>query len=125
MEEAKANFNKEAEDHDRLRIAVDHLREQLDVPPPTSAAELVQGVESMPQRIHALGVASLRYGIWQTLAIARSHYEDINLDALSHGFPADYTDEALDGFEQEAAPFVAALAEGIKGDDEFPCKPPQ
>ena len=79
----------------------------------------------MPQRVHALSVASLRYGIRQTLAIARSHYEDINLDALSHGFPADYTDEALDGFEQEAAPFAAALVEGIKGDDEFPCKPPQ
>ena len=72
-----------------------------------------------------MGVASLQYGVRQTLAIARSHYEDINLDALSHGFPADYTDEVLDGFEREAAPFTATLAEGMKGDDEFPCKPPK
>ena len=72
-----------------------------------------------------MGVASLHYGVRQTLTIARSHYEDINLDALSHGFPADYTDKALDGFEQEAAPFAATLAESMKGDDEFPCKPPK
>ena len=103
LEEEKARFTQEAEEHDRLRIAVDTLREHLDVPLPTSTAELVQGVENMPQRVHAMGVASLHYGVRQTLAIARSHYENINLDALSQGFPADYTDEELDGFEREAA----------------------
>ena len=125
LEEAKAKFAQKAEEHDRLRIAVDTLREYLGVPAPTSAVELVQGVEGMPQRVHAMGVASLHYGVLQTLAIARSHYENINLDALSRGFPAEYTDEELDGFEREAAPFAAALSEGMKGDDDFPCKPPK
>ena len=125
LEEERARLSQEAEEHGRLLVAVDALREYLEVPEPASAAELVQGVEGMPQRVHTMGVASLRYGARQTLAIARSHYENINLDALSHGFPADYTDEELDWFEQEAAPFAAALAEGMKGDDEFPCKPPK
>ena len=47
------------------------------------------------------------------------------LKAISRGFPTGYSDEALDAFEQEAAPFAATLAEGIKDDDEFPCKPTQ
>ena len=84
--------------------------------------ELVQGVDGMPQRVHAMGVASLHYGVRQTLAIARSHYENINLDALSQGFPAEYTDEELDGFEREAAPFATALSDGMKDDDDCPCK---
>ena len=104
---------------------MDTLREYLGVPAPTSAVELVQGVEGMPQRVHAMGVASLRYGVLQTLAIARSHYENINLDALSQGFPAEYTDEELDGLEREAAPFATALSDGMKDDDDFPCKPPK
>lgn len=90
--------------------------------PPRSAAERVEGVEAMPRRVHDMAVASLRYGSRQTLAIARSHYEDINLDAISRGFPKDYSDDALDAFEQEAAPFAETLAQGMKDDDEFPCK---
>ena len=123
LEEERGRLSQETEEHGRLLVAVDILREYLEVPEPASSAELVQGVEDMPRRVHALGVASLRYGARQTLAIARAHYENINLDALSLGFPADYTDEELDGFEEVAAPFAAALAEGMKGDDEFPCKP--
>ena len=125
LEEAKTRFAQTAEEHDRLRITVDSLREYLGVPAPTFAVELVQGVEGMPQRVHAMGVASLRYGVLQTLAIARSHYENINLDALSQGFPAEYTDEELDDFEREVASFMAALSDGMKDDDDFPCKPPQ
>ena len=125
LEEVKANFTREAEDHDRLYLAVELLREPLEVLPPRSVDERVQAGEGMPRRIHALGVASLRYGIRQMLAITRSHYEDIDLEAISCGFPTGYSDKALDAFEQEAAPFAATLAEGIKDDDEFPCKPPQ
>ena len=47
---------------------------------------------------------------------------DINLDAISRGFPKDYSDDALDALEQEAAPFAETLAQGMKDDDEFPCK---
>ena len=112
-------------DHDRLCVTVDLLWESLGVPPPGSITERVQGVEGMPQRIRALGVASLRYGIRQKLAITRSHYEDVDLEAISRGFPTGYSDEALDAFEQEAAPFAATLAGGMKDDDEFFCKPPQ
>ena len=125
LEETKGKFAQKAEEHDRLRLAVGTLREYFGVSAPTSAVELVQGVEGMPQRVHAMGVASLHYGVRQTLAIARSHYENINLNALSQGFPADYTDEELDGFEREVAPFAAALSEGMRGDDDFPCKPPK
>ena len=125
LEEAKAKFAQKAEEHDRLRIAMDTLHEYLGVSAPASAVELVQGVEGMPQRMHAMGAASLHYGVLQTLAIARSHYENIKFDVLSRGFPAEYTDEELDGFEREAAPFATALSEGMKGDDDFPCKPPK
>ena len=123
LAELKAGFAQESDAHDRLRVAVDLLRERLGIGSPNSADELIGTVESMPQRVHEVAVASLQYGIRQTLAIARSHYEDIDLAAISRGFPLGYTDEALDEMEREAAPLAEALASAVKSDDEFPFKP--
>lgn len=125
LEELKSKYSQEIEEYDNLCVAVDPLRDMLGIAPPGSAPERIGGVEAMPQRVHDLAVASLRYGIRQTLAIARSHYDDINLEAISRGFPRDYSDEALDAFEQEASPFAESLAKGMKDDDDFPCKPVQ
>ena len=44
---------------------------------------------------------------------------------LSEPFGRSGTLVHINVFEREAAPFAAALAEGMKGDDDFPCKPPK
>ena len=123
VQTVKAAHAQESEDHDRLRLAVAPLRDSLGIAAPGNVDELIEGVEAMPARIQQVAVASLRYGIRQTLAIARSHYDDIKLDVISQGFPRDYNDEALDAFEQEAAPLADTMAKEMQLDDEFPFKP--
>ena len=59
LEEAEGHCSREAEEHDRLCIAVDPLRELLNIEPPRSTADRVEGAEAMPQRSHALTIASL------------------------------------------------------------------
>ena len=46
----------------------------------------------------------LHFGIHRSFAIARSHYENINLATMSQGFAPVYTDAELDDIEKEVAP---------------------
>ena len=97
----------------------------LETDQPRSADELVAVVGSMPRLVHELAVRCLRYGVRETMAITRSHYENADLGAISRGFPQIYGDEQLEDFEREASPPPPAetLAQSLKDDDDFPCKP--
>jgi hypothetical protein len=57
---------------------------------------------------------ALRGGVNQTFTIARSHYSNINLEALSKGYPDDYEDEELEKLESDVAPLSQALADRIE-----------
>ena len=46
----------------------------------------------------------LRFGVHRLFAIARSHYENINLVMMSQGFAPVYIDAELDDIEKEMAP---------------------
>ena len=59
----------------------------LEIPPPESDEGIVTAVASMPQRVHELAVRCLRYGVRETMAITRSHYDNADLEAISRGFP--------------------------------------
>ena len=47
----------------------------------------------------------LRFGVHRSFAIARSHYENIDLAMMSQGFTPIYTDAELDDIEKEVAPW--------------------
>ena len=47
----------------------------------------------------------LRFGVHRSFAIARSHYENIDLATMSQGFAPIYTDTELDVIEEEVAPW--------------------
>ena len=113
----------EMEAHDSLREAITPLQEMLEIPPPESDEGLADTVRSMPRSVHELAVRCLRYGVRETMAITKSHYDNANLDAISRGFPEVYDDEQLDVFEREASPPAEVLARSLKNDDDFPCKP--
>jgi hypothetical protein len=51
----------------------------------------------------------LRGGVNQTFANARSHYANINLEALSKGYPDGYEDEEL---ESDVAPLSLTSLSG-------------
>ena len=123
MAELKEDFAKECDAHDRLRIAVNPLVVQFGVGPINSTDDLIRAVEFVPQRVENVVDASLHYDLRQTMAIARFHYEDIDLAAISRGFSQGYTDEELNEMEQEVTLRAEALAAVMKTDDEYPFKP--
>ena len=47
---------------------------------------------------------ALCFGVHQSFAIARSHYENIDLATMSQGFTLVYTDVELDDIEKEVVP---------------------
>ena len=48
---------------------------------------------------------ALRFGVHRSFAIARSHYENIDLTMMSQGFAPIYTDIELDVIKEEVAPW--------------------
>ena len=82
----------------------------------------VPTVDRMEERVHHVAVEAMRFGVHQAFAVGRAHYSNINLEAMSQGFPVAYTEE-LDAIEEEVTPFAAALAEGLEDDAALPFPP--
>jgi hypothetical protein len=59
---------------------------------------------------------ALRFGTQQSFAIARSHYENIDLEAMGQGFAPGYEDAELDEIEKTAAAPTRSLADQIEGE---------
>lgn len=92
LTEVSRSLETESSDHESLRSAVGLVMDDLGM---TSA----QGVSSLA--VHAIGITdqarelmrdALHLGIRRTFVIVRSHYENIDLEAMSEGFAPDYTD---------------------------------
>jgi hypothetical protein len=54
-------------------------------------------------RAHEITRLVLHFGIHQSFAIARSHYENIDLAAMGQGYVLGYTDTQLDEIKKTAA----------------------
>ena len=65
-------------------------------------------------RAHDMARGVLRFGIHQSFAIARSHYENIDLAKMSQGFAPVYTVAELDNIEKEVAPLAHDLSAKIE-----------
>ena len=48
---------------------------------------------------------ALRFGVHQSFAIARSHYENIDLATMSQGFAPSYSEVELEEIEESVAPW--------------------
>ena len=57
---------------------------------------------------------ALRYDIHRSFAIARSHYENIDLATMSQGFTPVYSNAKLEDIEKEVAPLVQGLSTKIE-----------
>ena len=57
---------------------------------------------------------ALCFGVHRSFAIARSHYENIDLATMSQGFAPVYTDVELDNIEKEVSPLVHDLYANIE-----------
>ena len=55
-------------------------------------------------RVHETMRKALRFGVHRSFAIARSHYENIDLTAMSQGFVPGYSEIELEEIEESVAP---------------------
>jgi hypothetical protein len=63
----------------------------------------------------------LYFGVQRSFTIARSHYENIDLPMMSHGFVPSYTQAELEEIEETVAPLAQDLAGKIE-DEVIPLK---
>ena len=66
---------------------------------------IVCDVQIMDQA-HDIARGVLRFGINRSFAIARSHYENIDLATMSQAFVSGYSDAELEDIEKEVAPLA-------------------
>ena len=70
-------------------------------------------VTQILDQVRSLAREALHTGVHHALAVARSHYIDIDLPVISEGFTPGYTDAELDKIEKEAALPAQDLAENV------------
>ena len=57
---------------------------------------------------------ALCFGVHHSFAITRSHYENIDLATMSHGFTPVYSDTELEDIEKEVVPLAQDLSAKIE-----------
>ena len=65
-------------------------------------------------RARGLARDALHFGVHSAFAIARSHYENIDLEAMSEGFTPGYIDVQMDKIKAKAAPPAQNLAKDME-----------
>ena len=83
----------------------------LGVAPAMETSSLIVRVTQILDQVRSLAREALHTGVHHALAVARSHYIDIDLPVISEGFTPGYTDAELDEIEKETEPPARDLAE--------------
>ena len=65
---------------------------------------------------------ALRFGVHRSFTIARSHYENIDLEMMRQGFALSYSNAELEGIEMEVAPLAQDLSAKIEDEIILPKK---
>ena len=64
--------------------------------------------------MHDIARGALRFGVNRSFAIARSHYENIDLATMSQGFTPGYSNTELEDIKKEVAPLAQDLSAQIE-----------
>ena len=73
-------------------------------------------------RVHEMTRDALCFGVHRSFMIARSHYENIDLETMSQGFMPGYSDTKLEDIEKEVAPLAQDLSAKIEDEIILPKK---
>jgi hypothetical protein len=90
--------------------------DNLKLAPAQETSSLVVRVTRIIDWAHEMTQNVLHFGIQQSFAIARSHYENIDLEVMGQGFGPGYEDDELDEIEKTAAAPARSLADQIEGE---------
>ena len=80
LSEVKATLLKESDEHDALRVAIQLVCDDLEAQEMSSL--VVRAVRIM-DRARKMARDALLFGVHWSFAIARSHYENIDLETMS------------------------------------------
>ena len=87
--------------------------DDLEVVQSEATSSLMAHAIEITAQVRQLERNALRAGVNQSFAIARSHYGDnIDLEAMSHGYAPDYKVHELEEIEMVMAPFRRAWRTG-------------
>ena len=111
LSEVKDTLQKESDEHDNLRVVVEPVCDELELAPEHQTSSLVVRATRITNRARDMARGALRFDVHLSLAIARSHYENIDLAMMSQGFAPVYTD---DDIEKEVAPLAHDLSAKIE-----------
>ena len=101
LAKSEENFTAECERHNALWISVSPLVERLRLTDLIDGQQsYVPAVDCMGEQVHQVAVEAMRFGVHQAFAIGLAHYTNINLEAMSLGFPVTYTKEEVDTMEE-------------------------
>ena len=110
----KDALQKESDEHDNRRVAIQLVYDELELAPEQETSSLMVHATHIMDWARDMARGALRFGIHRSFMIARSHYENINLATMSQGFALVYTDAELDNIEKEVAPLVHDLSAKIE-----------
>jgi len=110
----QGHLQKESDEHDNLCVAVQLVYDELELAPEQETSSLVVRATRITDQGRDMARGALRFGVHQSFAITRSHYENIDLATMSQGFTPIYTDPELDDIEKEVAPLAHDLSTKIE-----------
>ena len=100
----KASLLKESDKYDSLRVAVQLVFNDLKLAPEQETSSYAVCTIQIMDRAHEIAREVLGFIIHRSFAIARSHYENIDLPTMSQGFAPGYSEAELEDIEELVAP---------------------
>ena len=85
-------------------ITIQLVYEELKLAPQQETSSFMVHVTRIMDQARDMAGGVLCFGVHQSFVIIHSHYENIDLATMSHGFAPVYTDAELDDIEKEVAP---------------------
>ena len=102
----KASLLKESNEHDALRVVIQLVFDDLELALEAKMSSYVVRTIRIMDRAREITREVLCFGVHRSFAIARSHYENIDLATMSQGFIPVYSDAELEDIEKEVAPLA-------------------
>ena len=114
--EVRRNVQAESDKLGILTATLGVVCDDLEVVWSDGTSSLVACAVEITARVHQLERNALRARVNQSFMIARSHYGDnIDLEAMSHGYTFGYEVHKLEEMETAVAPLSQDLADRIEG----------
>ena len=106
LDEVKTSLLKKSDEHDTLHVAVLLVFDDLELALEQEMSSFVVRAIQIMDRARETTRNAFCFGVHRSFAIARSHYENIDLATMSQGFVPGYSEAELEDIEMEVAPLA-------------------